>query len=167
MTSRWRQPLNQVIEANVTVRRRVVSARQAGCEEGRTVSVVFFPKIHSPVYQKTDKCKLGDIRQNTRLATFWKALLHAKQGRTGKRPRLEETEMRLSAMWGPEQNGALVGKLVKLSLRFHPKRCATFLVSINTPQSRKVSLLGKLGGGTLHYLSNSSANLKLFRNEKI
>lgn len=42
-----------------------MSARQAGREERGAVSVFFFPKIHSPVYQKTDKCKLGDIPQNT------------------------------------------------------------------------------------------------------
>lgn len=48
-----------------TVRRHVVSARQAGREERGAVSVFFFPKIHSPVYQKTDKCKLGGIPQNT------------------------------------------------------------------------------------------------------
>lgn len=54
-----------MIDTHVAVRRRVVSALRAGHEERSTVSVVFFPKIQSPVYQKTDKCKPGDIVQNT------------------------------------------------------------------------------------------------------
>lgn len=74
----------------------------------------------------------------------------------------------LNAVWAQAQNGALGGELGNAGcLSIQCCAAASAVVSINTPQSRKVSPLGKLGGGTLHYLRNSSANLKLFWNEKI
>lgn len=80
-------------------------ARQA-VGSGATVSVVFFPKAHSPVYPKTDKCKLGDILQSTWLAPFRKRFsVQSKEGLENS-PRLEETEMRqLSAVWGRDRKG--------------------------------------------------------------